>query len=180
MQQPPRDRKRDHLLDGRLMLYTGVVMATLLTLAATGAFLLALLQRGFPVGDLLYNADFWASPPPAAADALASGVSAYFWTLVVGQAAVHAFLAKTSRVSILTHGVCRNTVTLVGAFTAVVISILVIFALGGSFFGCGSMPQATSWCMPIAFALIALPLTEAAKAIARAYPSGKFSRNVLW
>jgi sodium/potassium-transporting ATPase subunit alpha len=180
MQQIPRDRSRDHLLDVRLILYTGVLMAALITLAATGAFLLAMLQSGYPVGDLIYNANFWRSPPPAAAEALAAAVSGYFWTLVVSQAAVHVFLTKTSRVSIFTHGLFRNKMTLTGAVVAIGVAVIVIFVLGGSFFGCGPMPQATSWCMPLVFALVALPVTEAAKAVARAYPNGAFSKNWLW
>ena len=175
---PPRDRKVDHLVDAPLLLYVGVLMPILLSLAACGAFFLAMAQRGYPLSALLYRSDLWAEPSPEAAAALASGVSAYFFTLVLTQAGVHAFLAKTNRTSIFVHGVCGNRVTLAGAAVALGVACLCIFPLQGDFFGTGPMAQATSWVLWLAFALVSLPLTEAAKAAARRWPHT--ARRWLW
>ncbi len=70
--------------------------------------------------------------------------------------------------------------TLLGAFVAASVANVVIFTLGGEFFGCGPMVLATSWTMPLLFAAVACALTEAAKRAARAHPDGSFSKNWQW
>jgi sodium/potassium-transporting ATPase subunit alpha len=180
MSVPPRNLRTDHLVDARIVLHSFVIMALLESLACMGAFLLVLSQRGYPISTLLYNKSFWSSPPPAAAAALAEGVGAYFFTLVVTQACMHVYLVKTSRQSVFTFGVCANRLTAVGSAVAIGVAVLCIFPLRGAFFGTGGMPQATSWTLCFAFLVVALPLTEAAKAVARRWPRGVVSRQLLW
>ena len=116
----------------------------------------------------------------AAAAALAEGVSAYFFTLVVCQACVHVYLCKTSRASIFVHNICANWITVVGSAVAVAVAVLCIYPLRGAFFASGGMPQATSWTLFFGFAAVALPVTEAVKACARAAPRGFVDRKIAW
>lgn len=180
MSQPPRDRSTDHLVDARLLCYSFVFVALLESLCCVGAFTLALTQRGFSLSSLLYERAFWANPPPAAASALAEGIAAYFFTLAICQACFHVYLVKTSRASVFTHGICRNYLTVIGSLVAICVSVIVIFAMQGTFFGVGGMPQATSWTLCFAFLLVALPATEAVKACARSEPRGCVARRVAW
>ena len=180
MQQPPRDRMTDHLVDARLMCYSFVFVALLESLCCVGAFILALTQRGITLESLMYDRAYWAQPPPEAASALSEGISAYFFTLVMCQACFHVYLAKTSRASVFTHGIFRNWLTVVGSVVAICVSVVAIFAMQGSFFGTAGMPQATSWFLCFAFLLVALPVTEAVKACARNSPRGCIARRIAW
>jgi sodium/potassium-transporting ATPase subunit alpha len=180
MRVPPRDRALEHLVDGRLIVYSFGFIALLETLTCVGVFFLAMSQRGYPIASLLYERAFWLNPPPAAAAALAEGVSAYFFSLVVCQACVHVYLCKTSRASIFVHNICANWLTVVGSVVGIAIATLCIYPLQGAFFASGGMPQATSWVLVFGFAAVALPITEAVKACARAAPRGFVDRMVAW
>jgi sodium/potassium-transporting ATPase subunit alpha len=175
---PPRDRETDRLVDRKLIVYAFFTISVPLTLACVGAFFLSMTQDGYTISSLLYQREYWLNPPPEAAAALARGVGAYFFTLAVSQAVFHVFIVKTTRASVFTHNICRNWLTAVGSIIAICVAVIVIFVLGGSFFGTGGMPQATSWIMCFSFLAVALPVTEAIKACARSAPNGCCSRRV--
>jgi len=168
MQEPPRNLRTERLIDANLILYSYGLVALLESLACVGAFLLYMAAKGYPASALLYQRAFWAAPPAAAAAALAGGVASYFFTLVLCQAAVHAFSAKTLRASLGEYPWWRNRLTNFGVLFALGVALLVIFPLQGSTFGTGGeMSYWVSWVLWVAFAALFLPLMEAVKYCAR-------------
>ncbi len=179
MLMPPRDVRSEHMVDFPLVLYSYVFIGLIESLLCVGAFFLAMSQQGFPISDMLYNRDYWQNPPPRALKAYLQAVSAYFFTLVACQACAHIYLVKTRRASIFTHGPF-NWITPVGSALAVALAVLCIFPFSGSMFSTGYMTLATSWTLWLGFVVVALPLTEAGKAAARAAPASFWARQVQW
>lgn len=85
MDLPPRNLRTQRLVDAPLIIYSYVVMALLETLVCVGAFMLSLLQDGYPASAVIFQANFWASPSDAATRAYRSAVSAYYFQLVLCQ-----------------------------------------------------------------------------------------------
>ena len=168
MQEPPRNLKTERLIDAPLILYSYVLVALLESLACLGAFLLYMSSQGYPVRSLLYRRAFWESPPADAAAALAGGIASYFFPLVMMQAGVHAFSAKTLRMSLLQYKWYANSMTNCGVAAAAGIAALVIYPFQGALFGTGgSMAYWPSWTLWLLFAVVFLPLMEAFKYCAR-------------
>ena len=168
MLDPPRNLKTERLIDAPLILYSYMLVALLESLACVGAFLLYMSAQGYPLSSLLYRRAFWEAPPADAAAALAGGIASYFFTLVMVQAGVHAFSAKTLRMSQLRYRWWGNSLTNAGVALAAGVAVLVIYPFRGSLFGTGgSMAYGPSWTLWLAFAVAFIPLMEAFKYCAR-------------
>jgi len=168
MQEPPRNLQQERMIDASLILYSYVLVALLESLACVGAFFLYLAAKGFPISTLLYNRAFWAAPPtPAAQAALAGGISAYFFTLVMCQAGIHIFSAKTLRLSLCEYPWWGNSMTNLGVLVAGGVAVLVIYPLQGTLFGTGAMDFWPSWVLFLAFGLVFIPVMEGFKYCAR-------------
>jgi len=166
MSENPRNLESEHLVDRALILYCYCLVAFLESITCVGAFFLALSQKGFPIGTLLYNAPFWRDPTPTAQAALRGGVSAYLFTLVACQG-VHLYVVKTRRASMFRHPLLANQLSQLGVVVSLAVAILIIYPLQGSLFGTGDMDVWTSWTLWILFAVAFIPIMEAFKYCAR-------------
>jgi magnesium-transporting ATPase (P-type) len=191
MLRPPRDLKRDRLVDGRLIFYSYGVIGILEFLACTMAFFLTAQAYGIPGYALLNRRDSWtsSSSPIAVGGRVYTGpeqetivrrsVAGYFLTLILCQA-VHVFLCKTSVESVFVHGPFRNMQTVYGVAVAVAIGCIAVYVPAiNSFFDAGPAIW-PAWTCFFAFAAIAIPYTELSKAAARRHPTSWWARNVQW
>ncbi len=170
MREPPRDLQRERLVDGSLLLYSYGLVALLESLVCVGAFFLFMDFKGFPIASLLYNRAFWAAPQGTALAALRGGVGSYYLSLVLMQSCVHAFSAKTLRMSLFfspNFPWWRNGMTNAGCLVGVGVVALVCYPLQGTLFGTGPISYAVPWVLWLGFAAVFLPLMEALKACSR-------------
>jgi hypothetical protein len=65
MRRAPRNVNIERLVDARLVLYAYVFIAAVESLLCVGAFFLAMAQKGFPIGAVLYNREFVRLRPRA-------------------------------------------------------------------------------------------------------------------
>jgi hypothetical protein len=83
------------------------------------------------------------------------------------QCAVHAFTIKTSRSSLCAHPWWKNRLTNAGTFVGPGVALMVAYLFYGPLFTVYFLTSATSWVLWLGFALVVVPATELAKALAR-------------
>ncbi|PHH72306.1 hypothetical protein CDD83_4994 [Cordyceps sp. RAO-2017] len=185
---PPRDHRRDHLINGRIYgqayLFTGFLETT----AAHAMFFLYYWRRArIPARDLFllferYADGFHGYGPAELADFQATGQCVYFVTLVILQWG-NILAVRNRRLSILQADPFtrrrRNPWLLLSMLASLVIAVFVTEVPGiRALFGTAPVPL-EFWFIPLPLALGLLCLDEVRKLLVRLFPRGPLAA-VAW
>lgn len=187
LSQPPRNVKKDRLVDWKLLvqayLYTGT-LESLLSFALSYSYLQ---HKGITFGMLWFSFGNYTPPPGKDLDYvnthLLVGSGIYFVTLVVLQW-FNLMGVRTRRLSIFQHSPVGNTETqnyllFPAILFALVIAVIFVYIDGiHSVAGSGSVPV-QYWFIPMALGLAMLCLEESRKACVRRWPRGLLAR-IAW
>lgn len=196
MARPPRNMKKDRLIDGRLFRYAYLWAGCMETLVCLLSYFCSFVYNGV-YGYCLWNTsgsdkNYWTEY--ATEDLICSGKritpamqleyinqahAAYYFALVACQVC-NVFVCKTRFISLFEHGPLRNHITAYGIFVSIFISLFFIYVNGiQNLFQTANMPG--YWFItPLAFAVIMVPATEWSKKKARQDPNGWWARNMAW
>ncbi|RLN69118.1 hypothetical protein BBP00_00000539 [Phytophthora kernoviae] len=149
MKRPPRDLKKDRLVSKSMLIYAYVVAGMVNAAGCLVAYGSVFWRKGVSFSDLFLSTDdYWKSDAKTFCDEAgecfdeeqqkhlaAQACSAWYIALVVCQF-FHIWVVKTRRASVTQHGVYKNTATIYGAVSEIVIVVLVVYVPGiQSFFG---------------------------------------------
>ncbi|RMD39512.1 hypothetical protein DV735_g5616, partial [Chaetothyriales sp. CBS 134920] len=181
MLRPPRNVKKDKLVDWRLLLQAYGLVGMIETTTSFAMAFWYLQRKGLYFSDLWFAFGSYGSPTSELSTDyinhhLAVASSIYFVNLVIMQWFV-AFALRTRHLSIFSHPPVGNKATQnLLLFPAIVFALVIIFIF------CyipGVQPVATSaevpvahWFLPFAFGAALLIIDEARKAAARRWPKG--------
>ncbi|KAF6263646.1 hypothetical protein COO60DRAFT_1698701 [Scenedesmus sp. NREL 46B-D3] len=205
MERPPRDNKRDRLVDGSVLRYAYLVYGIITSALCMLAFFTVFWWNGVPLSSV-YNqgSDYWMFPETQG-DLTLTGTcklvggaevcrvlsardqaviywqaqSAWYVTLICSQF-WHIWICKTRQESIFKHGLFRNTVTVYGTAVSVAVMIIIVYApfLQG-IFGTWYLPG-IGWVPMIGTLLWLLPYSEYTKRQVRTNPDGWWARKMAW
>ncbi|WIA28646.1 hypothetical protein OEZ86_011182 [Tetradesmus obliquus] len=153
MKRPPRDNKKDRLVDGPVLRYAYLVYGITTSVLCMLAFFTIFWWNGVPLSSV-YNkgSDYWMFPDTQT-DLTLTGTckfidgvercrilspreqsiiywqaqSAWYVTLICSQF-WHIWFCKTRTESIFKHGIFRNTVTFYGTAVSVAVMIIIVYA----------------------------------------------------
>lgn len=191
MQRPPRNLKRDRLVDSKLLRYAYLIVGIAEFLTCTMAFFLTTNYYGIPGSFFLNNRNSWKEDSTPLTvngtvftgqqqeDIWRRGVAAYFLTLILCQG-WHVFLTKTRTMSLFKHGPLRNPQSLYGVLLAIAVACFFVYVPGVQDLFDTRNPSFWPWVCHFAFIGVMLPYTEASKWAARRDPNGWWARNMQW
>lgn len=184
MQRPPRDPKRDRLVDWRLLLQSYIFIGTLETLTSFSVAYWFAQRSGLPFSTLWFGYGSYGDLDPAfVAATLNQASSVYFVNLVVMQW-FNLMALRTRRLSIFQHPPAFNKRTQnVYLFPAIMFSLGMVFLfcyVPGLQAAVGTTPVPVEhFFLPVAFGLAILGLDEGRKYCVRRWPKGVLAR-VAW
>jgi len=138
MLRPPRDSKKDSLVNYRIVCYAFFQGGLIITAFAFMAFSLTLTMHGFPEYEWKTSDTYWSSNSKAWPtnghtftgaeqwNTLVQAQSAY-WAILTGTQVLHIFLCKTRTESIFTVGLFNNHVLIFGVGIEVALIALILF-----------------------------------------------------
>jgi len=138
MLRPPRDPKKDSLVNYKIVLYSFFQGGLVLTAFSFMAFSLSLTMNGYPEYEWFTTLTYWSNTSPTwnthghsfTADdqnnALIQAQSAY-WAVLTGTQVMHIFLCKTRTESIFSRGLWNNHVMCYGVACEVALIALILF-----------------------------------------------------
>ncbi|KAF3920655.1 hypothetical protein ABW21_db0206468 [Orbilia brochopaga] len=183
--RPPRDLKKDKLVDWRLLLEAYGLIGLLETFTSFAMSFWYLQRKGIPFSDLWFGfgAAIPGQDPEYVQARLAEASSIYFVNLVIMQ--FFTLMAiRTRRLSIFQHPPLFNKKTQnIWLFPAIVFALGVVFFFNyvpplRKVLGTGDVPV-EHWFLPVAFGMFILLVDEARKYAVRRNPDGFFAR-VSW
>ncbi|KAF3904053.1 hypothetical protein ABW20_dc0103103 [Dactylellina cionopaga] len=183
--RPPRDLKKDRLVDWKLLLQAYGLIGLAETVTSFAMAFWYLQRKGIPFSALWFG--FGADVPGHDAEyvnaRLAEASSIYFVNLVIMQLFV-LMAIRTRRLSIFQHPPLFNKATQnLWLFPAMIFALLVVFFFNYTpalrpVLGTGDVPI-EHWLLPIAFGMFILLVDEARKYQCRKNPDGFFAR-ISW
>ncbi|KAK6334092.1 hypothetical protein TWF696_002594 [Orbilia brochopaga] len=183
--RPPRDLKKDKLVDWKLLLQAYGLIGLVETLTSFTMSFWYLQRKGIPFSALWFGfgRPIPGQDPEYVHERLAEASSIYFVNLVIMQ--FFTLMAiRTRRLSIFQHPPLFNKVTQnVYLFPAIIFALLVVFFFNYTpplrkVLGTGDVPI-EHWFLPFAFGMFILLVDEARKYAVRRNPDGFFAR-VSW
>ncbi|KAH8700930.1 putative Na/K ATPase alpha 1 subunit [Talaromyces proteolyticus] len=186
---PPRNHKKDHLINLKIYIQSYLFMGVMETIAAHSMFFLYMYKHaGIPFHALVfafenYSDGFYGYTEDELTNFNTVGQSVYFITLVILQWG-NILSVRNKRLSILqadplTQKKRRNPWLFVGAIISLAIAVFVTEEPGiQSIFGTGSAPI-EFWLIPIPMALGILFMDELRKLAVRLWPSGPVAK-IAW
>ena len=185
---PPRDHKKDHLINTKIYIQSYLFIGVMETIIAHSMFFLYMWkQAGIPVQDLFfafekYTAGFHGYTQGELTHFNNTGQCVYFVTLVILQWG-NLLSIRNKRLSILQadpfRAKRRNPWLVLGAFCAFVIAVFVTEVPGiNKLFNTAPVPI-EFWLIPIPLALGILIMDEIRKLLVRSFPRGPLAR-IAW
>lgn len=191
MQKPPRDMKRDRLVDGRLLRYSYLWVGLGIFFISTAAFFLTTNYYGIPGSFFLNRRDNWSSTSSLLfvngravtgsqqEEVWRRGVAAFYLTLILCQG-WHVFLCKTRSQSIFKHGIFRNRQSVYGVLSAIALGCFFVYVPGVNNLFDTRNPSFWPWVLHFIFPAVYIPFTEYNKWKVRHQPQSKWARHVSW
>ena len=182
--QPPRDRKRDRLVDWRLLLQAYGFLGLLESLTAmTGAFYFGFHRHGIPFSALWLKFGNYDVDPDLLAEATNRAQSIYFFNLVIMQW-FNLLSTRTRRLSIFQQDPIFNPQTRnLRLFPAMLMALcLAVFFSYIPFFQKTFLTRGVAveyYFLPMAYGLGLLALDEVRKWSVRRWPHG-FTARIAW
>ncbi len=185
---PPRNHKRDHLINMKIYAQAYGFIGMMETIAAHSMFFLYMwTYAGIPVGSLFlafgkYTDGFYGHTQAQLTNFLNTGQCVYFVTLVILQWG-NLLSVRNKRVSVLQanplFGKRKNRWIPVGMVVALAIAIFVTEQPGmQSLFGTASVPI-EFWLIPVPLAVGILVMDDLRKLVVRTWPKGVLAR-IAW
>jgi sodium/potassium-transporting ATPase subunit alpha len=185
---PPRNHKKDHLINFKIYAQSYLFIGVMETLCAHAMFFLYYWRHArIPLRDLFfafegYSAGFHGYTQDQLANFNTVGQSVYFVTLVILQFG-NLLSVRSKRLSILQadpfRAQRRNPWLLAGMLVSLSIAIFVTMVPGiQRIFGTASVPI-EFWVLPIPLAVGILVMDELRKLVVRRYPNGPVAR-IAW
>ena len=207
MTRPPRNAKTDRLVTYQMVLYMVMQAGLIETLASFFGFFLVFRYYGMAIRSLCHTPYFQSSMSvdmpvfpgcqrlsdsdgPFAIGSvcytkeeqelvLRQAQTCYYALVTFGQA-FHIFMCKTRNVSIFTHGVLRNSITLWGVCIEICLILLIIFPPSSHAIFTSNTFPARFWLL-ICIAPVALFLwQEGRKLYVRRFPNSFVSKYIHW
>ncbi|KLO07342.1 sodium-potassium ATPase [Schizopora paradoxa] len=175
LKRKPRDIRKDHMVDWKLLLHAYLTIGVIESLCAMSMSFWYFQRHGVPFSSLAAK---FGNYPDATADLLPEAQSVYFFTLIVMQWG-NLFATRCRRLSIFQHPPSQNWYVFPAAALALIIGIF--FSYVGWFqriFQTRGIP-AENFFIPLTFGLFILFLDESRKYFVRKYPHG-FLARIAW
>lgn len=185
---PPRNHKKDHLINAKIYTQSYLFIGVMETIIAHSMFFLYMWKyAGIPASALFlafekYSDGFYGHSQEALVKFNSTGQCVYFVTLVILQWG-NLLSVRNKRLSILQadpiRAKRRNPWLLVGALVALAIAIFVTEVPGiQRLFGTAPVPI-EFWVIPLPLALSILAMDEVRKLLVRTFPKGPLAR-IAW
>ena len=181
---PPREPKKDHLINAKIYGQAYLFMGTMETLTAHSMFFYYIYtEAGIPIRDMFfvfakYSDGYYGHTQAELTNFLNTGQCVYFVTLVILQWG-NLLGARNKRLSVFQSGPQKNPWLICGPIMSLVIAIFVTEVKGiQNLFGTASVPI-KFWLLPIPLAIGLLMIEELRKLAVRTWPNGPIAR-VAW
>ena len=194
MDRPPRKMGKDLLVSRQLIVYSYITTGLASSLVCMLAFFLVYIYHGLPVSYLWMSRQYFKSDGSAPDLVVAGGktfsgsdqwavytesVAAYYGTIVANQV-FHVFVCKTRFVSIWSHGLLSNPVTLGGVACALALAVFFIYVPGVQVYFFTNALMGAIWLCSLIYAVFIFAYSEWVKLQSRQHPDGWAATQLNW